>query len=133
MKIHKITEASEYLGVSINTLKTLANNGKIKSFKTSGEHRRFRQDDLDAYMGPVPRRMRCKRKMPHFPRDLVSWLPQLEAAYTGCTMKNMICPHRGLPLVDCEQKDGVVTCPGHGLRWNIATGKLHTMQARNFQ
>jgi len=51
MKIYKITEASEYLGVSINTLKTLANNGKINSFKTSGEHRRFRQDALDAYMG----------------------------------------------------------------------------------
>lgn len=51
MKIYKITEASEYLGVSINTLKTLSNNGKINSFKTIGEHRRFRQDDLDAYMG----------------------------------------------------------------------------------
>jgi excisionase family DNA binding protein len=51
MKIYKITEASEYLGLSINTLKTLANNGKIKSFKTTGEHRRFRQEDLDAYMG----------------------------------------------------------------------------------
>ena len=53
MKIYKITEASDYLGVSINTLKTLANNGKIKSFKTAGGHRRFRQDDLDAYMGVV--------------------------------------------------------------------------------
>jgi len=51
MKIYKITEASEYLGVSINTLKTLANNGKVKSFKTTGGHRRFRQEDLDAYMG----------------------------------------------------------------------------------
>ena len=51
MKVYKITEASEYLGVSINTLKTLANNGKIRSFKTSGKHRRFRQDDLDVYMG----------------------------------------------------------------------------------
>ena len=50
-RIYKITEASDYLGVSINTLKTLANNGKIKSFKTTGEHRRFRQEDLDAYMG----------------------------------------------------------------------------------
>ena len=29
MKIYKITEASEYLGVSINTLKTIGNNGKI--------------------------------------------------------------------------------------------------------
>jgi len=28
MKIYKITEASYYLGVSINTLKTLANNGR---------------------------------------------------------------------------------------------------------
>jgi excisionase family DNA binding protein len=51
MKIYKITEASKYLGVSINTLKILANNGKINSFKTSGSHRRFRRDDLDAYMG----------------------------------------------------------------------------------
>ena len=50
MKIYKITEASDYLGVSINTLKTLANNGKIKSFKTTGEHRRFRQEDLDAFL-----------------------------------------------------------------------------------
>jgi excisionase family DNA binding protein len=39
MKIYKITEASEYLGVSINTIKTLANNGKIKSFKTTGKHK----------------------------------------------------------------------------------------------
>jgi hypothetical protein len=31
MKIYKITEASGYLGVSINTLKTLANNGKKKN------------------------------------------------------------------------------------------------------
>ena len=37
MKIYKITEASECLGVSINTLKTIANSGKINSFKTSGE------------------------------------------------------------------------------------------------
>ena len=32
MKIYKITEASDYLGVSINTLKTLVNNNKINSF-----------------------------------------------------------------------------------------------------
>jgi len=51
MKIYKITEASEYLGVSINTLKALANNGNIKYFKTTCEHRRFRQEDLDSYMG----------------------------------------------------------------------------------
>jgi len=53
MKIYKITEASDYLGVSINTLKTLANNGKIKTFKTDGGHRRFMQEDLDHFTGLV--------------------------------------------------------------------------------
>ena len=38
MKIYKITEASDYLGVSINTLKTLANNGNING--GGNEHRR---------------------------------------------------------------------------------------------
>ena len=44
MKIYKITEASEYSGVSINTLKTLANNGKINSFKTTGGRLRACKD-----------------------------------------------------------------------------------------
>ena len=61
MKIYKITEASIYLGVSINTLKTLANNKKINSFKTDGEHRRFRQDDLDSYMGIEKRKKKNLR------------------------------------------------------------------------
>ena len=51
MKIFKIAEASKYLGISINTLKNITNNNKINSFKTIGGHRRFRQDDLDDYMG----------------------------------------------------------------------------------
>lgn len=51
MKIFTTTSASKYIGVSINTLKTLERNGKIKSFKTTGQHRRFRQEDLDAYIG----------------------------------------------------------------------------------
>jgi excisionase family DNA binding protein len=51
--ILKSTEASKYIGVSINTIKTLANNGKIKSFKTTGGHRRFMQEDLDCFTGKV--------------------------------------------------------------------------------
>jgi len=38
MKIYKITEASEYLGVSINTLKTLAKNFFYKITLQSGEN-----------------------------------------------------------------------------------------------
>lgn len=49
------------MGKDFITLKTLANNGKVKSFKTSGEHRRFRQDDLDTYMG-VEKEKEMQRK-----------------------------------------------------------------------
>ena len=41
--ILKTKEASKYLGVSINTIKTLSNRLKLKSFKTAGGHRRFRK------------------------------------------------------------------------------------------
>jgi putative resolvase len=51
--ILKTKEASKYIGVSINTLKTLSNNERIKSFKTSGGHRRFMQEDLDHFTGKV--------------------------------------------------------------------------------
>jgi len=51
--ILKTTEASKYLGVSINTIKTLSNRLKLKSFKTAGGHRRFRQEDLDLFMGKI--------------------------------------------------------------------------------
>lgn len=51
--ILKTKEASKYIGVSINTLKTLANNERIKSFKTSGGHRRFMQEDLDSFTGKL--------------------------------------------------------------------------------
>jgi len=61
--IYKITEACKYIGVSINTIKTLTNNGKLRYFKTTGGHRRFSQDDLDSYMGKFlmkPEKQDCK-------------------------------------------------------------------------
>lgn len=51
----KITEAAEYIGVSINTLKAMADSGKIKSYKTTGGHRRFNRDILDRFMGIPPK------------------------------------------------------------------------------
>lgn len=33
-----------------------------------------------------------------------------------------ICPHRGMPLGTVPAKDGVITCPQHGLRFDAATG-----------
>lgn len=69
-------------------------------------------------------RRKCIRQMPEYPIDRAIWLPQLEAAYADKKMKCMTCPHRGIPLDGLPVKDGVVTCPVHGLRWNVTTGEL---------
>lgn len=75
---------------------------------------------------PVLRRRKCQR--PHaLPWDLrrITWMPKLEAAYKGCKLaKGHICPHRGFDLSHEPVVNGVVTCPLHGLRWNIETGEL---------
>jgi hypothetical protein len=76
---------------------------------------------------PVIRRMKCKRDWPAYPYSAATWLPALEAAYAGSKIKpGMICPHRGLPLDGAPRDGDVVTCPGHGLRWNFKTGELVT-------
>lgn len=36
----------------------------------------------------------------------------------------MRCPHRGLPLGSMPVIDGVITCPGHGIRFHASTGKV---------
>jgi len=51
----RITESAKYLGISINTLKAMADAGKIKSYKTTGGHRRFNRDVLDEFMGIEPK------------------------------------------------------------------------------
>lgn len=74
--------------------------------------------------GIVLRRRKCQREFPDYPRDLATWLPALEKSCAGLTMQNMTCPHRGMPLASCPREGDVVTCPGHGLRWNVKTGEL---------
>lgn len=48
----------------------------------------------------------------------------LAEKYKDCTMKNMVCPHKGTNLTSCIPVNNVVICPCHGLKWNIETGKL---------
>lgn len=52
------------------------------------------------------------------------WPSKLETAYAHDHLRNGVCPHRGINLTTCPVVYGVVTCPGHGLRWNVETGKL---------
>lgn len=89
----------------------------------------------DEELPVVYRRRKCLRAMPEYPRggqkigglspcDSLPILPRLWEAYRGATMRNMRCPHKGFDLRSCPVKDGVVECPLHGLRWEIATGRL---------
>ena len=34
------------------------------------------------------------------------------------------CPHKGFPLNGVIPKDGILTCPGHLLKWDAETGEL---------
>lgn len=72
----------------------------------------------------VVKRMQCKRQFPAYPHSRATWLPKLAEVCAHMKMKNMVCPHRGLPLEGCPRDGDVVQCPGHGLRWNVKTGEL---------
>lgn len=66
----------------------------------------------------------CLREWPVFPSEQLSRSKELSEHWSGVQMKKMICPHRGISLAACPVVNGVVTCPGHGLKWNVETGKL---------
>lgn len=79
---------------------------------------------------PVLKRRMCRRVMPDFPSQPGSrysgpderW-PNLERANACKRLKpGGICPHRGIDLRPFAKEDGTAICPGHGLRWDLATG-----------
>jgi hypothetical protein len=72
---------------------------------------------------PVMRRLKCKRDMPVFP-ERAPFIGKLEDRYAPCRMKRGICPHQGVSLRSLPERDGVVECPAHGLRWWVKTGAL---------
>lgn len=46
-----IGQASEYLGVSIDTLRRWEKKGKLESYRSPGGHRYFKKNDLDSVFG----------------------------------------------------------------------------------
>ena len=84
---------------------------------------------------PAERKMKCRRRMPKFPLEVGAqealWMKPLEDAYANTKLNCARCPHRGMPLSkDNADENGVVVCPGHGLAFNINTGKLVSRLAR---
>lgn len=75
------------------------------------------------------RRRKCAREYPRFPlptyKGKWGWLPALIEKYKDAVVKDWICPHRGASLRGLPVDEaGCVTCPLHGLRWNIETGQM---------
>ena len=84
--------------------------------------------DSETKPGPIIfRRRKCQREYPEFPfkRAESGWLPKLREKYEAVIMKDLTCPHKGASLRGLAVSEaGCVTCPLHGLRWNIETGEL---------
>jgi hypothetical protein len=75
---------------------------------------------------PILLPARCQRRMPPYvPAGFLPWLSSLEAAYRDTRTDCRTCPHRGMPLATFPvDRDGAVTCRGHGLRWDVSSGAL---------
>ena len=78
-------------------------------------------------LGPVVfKRRKYFRASPQWPYPKKSgWPFDLAMAYKDAHLKDMICPHRGASLRGMPVDEaGCVTCPLHGLRWDVETGGL---------
>lgn len=90
--------------------------------------------EKDVTEGPIPKPLICLRRMPIFPHEFIDWrgeikevpyLRDLEKQFEKTKLNCAKCPHRGFDLSQLPQnRNGDVTCPGHGLRWNAKTGEL---------
>jgi len=43
-------QAARYLGVAQSTIRKWSDSGRVRAFKTPGRHRRYRREDLDAFL-----------------------------------------------------------------------------------
>lgn len=80
--------------------------------------------------GPTEQIVTCHRPMPVYPirsrnGEVLPYFCALEDAFADWVIDPAvpICPHRGLPLDGLVDENGVAICSGHGLAWNMKTGK----------
>jgi hypothetical protein len=90
---------------------------------------------LMAAIGPAVetrlKRMKCLRPMPVFELAFSTdkagkrWA-KFEQHFSNQSLTSCLkCPHRGIPLANLpKDEQGNVVCSGHGLKWNLETGKL---------
>jgi hypothetical protein len=80
--------------------------------------------------GPTLKRLQCRRPTPVFPSAFLEQLGHLETTYATATLCR-VCPHRGMPIEAMPIVDGVRVCPGHGLRWDVVTGRLRPVSTQS--
>ncbi|MBD2099232.1 Rieske 2Fe-2S domain-containing protein [Trichocoleus sp. FACHB-591] len=70
--------------------------------------------------------LKCFRQMPEFPVTprTKPFTQGLEKIFSDRKLECLSCPHRHFNLADVPVVEDQVTCPGHGLRWNVKTGAL---------
>lgn len=75
---------------------------------------------------PVLRRMRCRLVHSEWYFDDSKIIVKMNNAYAGqqCAKgkRGFVCPHKLFPLGSVEPRDGVISCPLHGLRIDATTG-----------
>ena len=67
--------------------------------------------------------VKCLREYRRFPREHAFWIEKLERKHADSVLGE-VCPHRGFPMRGCRVAGGVIECPGHGLRWDVLSGRL---------
>lgn len=69
---------------------------------------------------------KCRRPMPEY-SVVPPWSGELSAAMRDRPLKldHPVCPHKGADLSCVPVRDGVITCPLHGLRFDASTGCVH--------
>lgn len=88
---------------------------------------------------PRPRGCLCVRKHSRFPvvsgEHAGARFRRLEDQWSEHTLPSgcRTCPHKGMPLDAgkvCGSRGQSRVCPGHGLRWNLETGRLERRHSK---
>ena len=125
-------ESEVFMNVISDIYPDLGEEWQKENYRRTGEDGWMALEDLprgdiptESYLRVKPRR--CNGEYPAYPAEFMldHWLPDLEQAYRDHVIKgSLICPHKGGDLAGSPVINGTVTCPLHGLRWNLQTGKM---------
>jgi excisionase family DNA binding protein len=88
--LYTIGQASEYLGVSIDTLRRWEKNGRIEAFRSPGGHRYYERDDLDKLFGKRYVHQEKQKQTEHI--EVPPEAPQLRQVIEETTVPSITIP-----------------------------------------